>query len=162
MELFDIAPREAWQALLDGVRERTGMTATCYNAAGEVVIRHEAWANALCPRIQENTEARTTVCAVAQQVLGKQAMATGEPQVDECDVGMIKFAVPIVVGGDVVGTIGACGGRDPDVEVETFLAAQLLDTTEEALAEDAAGVPTVAEAKVTEAVAYLQAELAKL
>lgn len=162
MELFELAPREAWLILLDGVHQRTGMTATCYNAAGEVVLRHDTWSNSLCPLVQNNQGARTTVCAVVQQVLGKQATVTREPQIDECDLGMIKFAVPVVVGDEVVGTVGACGGRAPESEVETFLASQILETSEEALAEPAASVPAVEEARVQDAVAYLQAELARL
>ncbi len=162
MDLFDLAPRERWQDLLAEVHERTGMTATLYNQSGDVVLRHERWPNTLCPLVQETPSARTTVCAVVQQVLGKQAAATGEPQLDECDLGMIKFVVPVEAGGEVVGTVGACGAREPDTEVETFLAAQILERSEEELTESAQSVPAVSSERVREAVAFLQRTLPTL
>ncbi len=162
MHVYDLAPQSQWQTLLDGVHERTGMTATLYNQEGAVVLRQGSWANALCPLVQDKASARTAVCAVVQQALGRQAVATREAQVDECDLGMIKFVVPVLDSDQVVGFIGACGGRDPDTEVETFLAAKVLETSEEAIAEAVAGVPAVAPDTIEGVLDYLGLELDRL
>lgn len=160
MDLLEIAPRESWAAWLGGVHERTGMTASLYDAEGKALLRHDAWANDLCPEIQGSDAARTTICAVAHRALARQAQVTRAPQVDACDLGMIKFVVPIFDGETFLGAAGACGALPADEAVETFLASQALSKPEPEVVDLAHSVPRATPAQVQDAIDYLMEQLA--
>jgi ligand-binding sensor protein len=132
-----------WKPLLDEVETLCGMTTTLYDPEGKAILRSSDLSNDLCRLVQAHSPARTTICSVAQQNLGRQAKVSGEPAVGECDLGMVKFVVPIFADAEMVGFIGACGAREPDVEVETFLASRTLEADEEALAAPTATVGVV-------------------
>lgn len=134
---------EQWNQLLGDLAVACGMTLTLYDIEGAVIVRSGELANDLCRLVQGDTSARTTICSVAQQNIGQEARISREPAVGECDLGMVKLVVPILEGDDVVGFIGTCGLREPDVELETFLASRTLQTTQEALAGPVATVGTV-------------------
>lgn len=160
MDLLEITPRESWATWLREVHERTGMNASLYDAEGKVLLRHEAWANDLCPEIQGNDSARTTICAVAHRALARQAQVTRAPQVDACDLGMTKFLVPIFDGETFLGAAGACGALPVDEALETFLAAQALSMEEPDVGPLAASVKRATSSQVQDAIRYLQEQLA--
>jgi len=135
---------DKWKQLLGDLAATCGMTLTLYDIDGAVIVRSGDLANDLCRLVQGHDSARTTICSVAQQNIGQEALVTREPAVGECDLGMVKLVVPILAGDDVVGFVGTCGLREPDAELETFLASRTLETTEEALAGPMATVGTVA------------------
>ncbi len=137
------ATPQKWKHLLDEVEAASGMTATLYDPDGTVVMRSGELSNALCCLVQAHSTALATICSVAQQNISQEARVSGEPAVGECDLGMVKLVVPIVTEAGAVGFIGACGAREPDVEVETFLATKTLETSEEALAAPTATVGIV-------------------
>ncbi len=132
-----------WKQLLDQIKATSGMTATLYDHKGVVIRRSGELSNDLCRLVQAHASAVATICSVAQQSLGQEALVSGEPVVGECDLGMVKYVVPVFKEDEVVGFIGACGAREPDVEVESFLAGKALDMEQEALADAMATINTI-------------------
>jgi ligand-binding sensor protein len=77
------------------------------------------WCNRLCPEIKANKYCLTAICATGNKsFISKQ---TPRPAIGECDVGLIKIAVPIFVDGEFMGTTGGCGLLPAGAEVEIFL-----------------------------------------
>ena len=80
----------------------------------------------------------------------------------ECDLGMVKLVVPILEGDEVVGFIGACGAREPDVQLETLLASHRLEVDEESLQAPAATVGVISPETLQRAVTVIQEKLQAL
>lgn len=152
----------AWSGLLQDVEAQCGMTVTLYDPDGAVVLRSGELANNLCKMVQAHPGAVTTVCSVAQQNLGREAQVSGEPAIGECDLGMVKLVVPIRQGDETIGFIGACGARDPQVEVETFLASRTLEVDEDELTPHTGEVPLITPELVQRTVTVVQRLLGEL
>jgi ligand-binding sensor protein len=153
---------ETWTKLLAEVEAECGMTTTLYDLEGHVIRRSGDFANGLCRQVQAHASAVTTVCSVAQQNIGREAQLSKEPAIGECDLGMVKLVVPILQGDAVIGFIGACGSREPDVEVEAFLASRSLEVDEESLAGPVASVSVVTPEVLDRTVAAIQRALQAL
>jgi ligand-binding sensor protein len=74
-------------------------------------------------------------------------MRAGETVIEECDAGMIKLVVPIFVGDEFVGAVGACGMRFEDSDIDAFLVNKMTDMAEEQVASLAGSVPSVPRAQ---------------
>ena len=120
MTLLDILAPERWAELERELHDLSGMNAAVFDAQGRRVTSFVSWANALCPVIKGHPAGLSAICACANQVVAAEAARSGQPVVEECDAGLAKIAVPVMVGGACLGTVGCCGllldnGR-PDVE----------------------------------------------
>jgi len=162
MRLEDIAPVEKWEALERELHETSGLNACVYNAEGTRITSYTAFANRLCPHIKSFPAGIETVCAVANQHCANMVRESGTPYTTECDAGLVKFVVPIVQDGEFLGTIGGCGHRLPDSEVETFLLTKSLGTPEEELEAMAAEVQTITQNEIDLYIKVLQSRLAEL
>ncbi|MFP4477295.1 MAG: PocR ligand-binding domain-containing protein [Desulfatibacillaceae bacterium] len=124
MGLTDIMPVGEWNELVREFHDRSGLCCSVADVTGAHVSNHQNFCNTLCPRIKESPEALKSICAVAAQNFTVQAQKSGQPVVGECDAGMVKVAVPIFLGGTLLGTAGGCGGLMPDGEIEDFMIAK--------------------------------------
>lgn len=150
MELTDIMPIDKWEALEEELYKLCGMNVRVYNPEGIHITSHVEWANKLCPLIRSSQEGLMTVCSVAQQNVSAQAKKKKTPIMFECDAGLIKFTVPIFQGEEFLGTFGACGYRQSDVEVETSLLHDITGIDLEELEKAAAEVGVITEEKANE------------
>ena len=156
------ANQETWMELLSKVKDKCGMTATLYDLEGHVILRSGEMSNDLCRMVQAHSGAVTTICAVAHKDISQEALSNEEPAIGECDLGMVKLVVPIMQDDEVIGFIGACGTREPDVEVESFLAARALELSEEELKDPLASVGVISSGVIQRAVLTIQSALRKL
>jgi ligand-binding sensor protein len=159
MELTDIMPIDKWDALAEELYELCGMNVRVYNNEGKVITSHMEWANKLCPLIRSSKEGLMTVCAMAQQNVSAQAKKLKTPIMSECDAGLIKFVVPIFHEEDFLGTFGACGCLESDVEVETELLHDITGIDLEELQKAASGVNELTEEKANELLALFRERL---
>ena len=159
MELADIIPIEDWTVIEEELYELCGMNVRVYNNEGKHITSHEGWANNLCPLIRSSREGLMTVCSVAQQNVAAQARKSKAPVLSECDAGLVKFVVPIFWGDEFLGTIGGCGHRLKDVDVETSLLHDITGVDLEELKQVAAGVGLITEEKATELMSRFQEHL---
>jgi ligand-binding sensor protein len=147
MKLTDIAPLERWMELENDINARSGMDANVFDTKGYRISAQKHWANALCPAIKDTDKGQSFICAPAHMNIAAQAMRAGETVIEECDAGMIKLVVPIFVGDEFVGAVGACGMRFEDSDIDAFLVNKMTDMAEEQVASLAGSVPSVPRAQ---------------
>lgn len=162
MRLEDLAPIEHWESLERELHETTGLNACVYNAEGNRITPYTAFANRLCPHIKSIPAGLETVCAVANQHCASVVRETQQPYTAECDAGLAKFVVPIFSNGEFLGTIGGCGFRFPETEVEIFLLHKILGTPETELEALAAEVQTITQEQIDAIILRLQERLRAL
>jgi ligand-binding sensor protein len=76
--------------------------------------------------------------------------------IEECDAGMIKLVVPIFVGGEFVGAVGACGMRFEESEIDAFLVNKMTDIDEDKVESLSAGVPFITRESAEELGRYIR------
>jgi len=150
MELADIMPIEEWATLEQELRRISGLNVHAYDREGNHMTSHEASANNLCSLIRSGHEGLMTICSIAHQNVAAQARKSKEPVLSECDAGLVKFVVPIFSGEEFLGTIGGCGYRLPDVDIETFLIHKITGTDIEEVEKVASEVGLISEEKAAE------------
>ncbi|MGD9368295.1 MAG: PocR ligand-binding domain-containing protein [Desulfobacteraceae bacterium] len=139
MELLDLCPIETWKSLENEICARSGLTASVFNIEGIRIRPIEKWPNRLCPEIKANPKGQSFICATAHMNIAILAKTSKEPVIEECDAGLIKLVVPILVNDEFVGTVAGCGLLLDDGEVDTFLVNKITEIDEahlESLAED--------------------------
>jgi len=156
MDLTDIATVGKWEEFEQAIHDRCGMNACVYNIQGTRVTSYVGWANEVCPKIKAYPEGIAAICAVANQYFGKELAETKKPLIDECDAGFVKFAVPIVVKGEFLGTVGGCGHLLNGSEVETFLIEKAIGKGDLGLDKKINTVKTITDTEVNEMVVYVQ------
>ncbi len=131
MSFTEILPLEKWVEFENELHRRSGLNANVYDINGIRITDNTNWANRLCPVIKANNKGIGFICAVANMNLASQAMNTGKPVIEECDAGLIKIAVPIFVGDEFLGTVGACGLLIEGWEADSFLINKITGIDEE-------------------------------
>jgi len=162
VKLTELASIEKWEALEKALNKRSGLNACVYDTEGFRITSFTAWANDLCPAIKSTPQGASAICALANQYVTSQSKETGQPVIIECDAGMVKFAIPIFWNNDFLGTVGGCGHRLPDSEVETFLIHKAINRDLEELDTMAASVKTISDEEINEHIKFLQNELSSL
>jgi ligand-binding sensor protein len=156
MKLTDIAPLARWMELESDINTRSGMDANVFDTKGYRISPQKHWANELCPAIKDTDKGQSFICAPAHMNIAAQAARAGETVIEECDAGMIKLVVPIFVGDEFVGAVGACGKRFEDNEVDAFLINKMTDIDEDKVESLAANVPSIARTNVEELGRYIR------
>ncbi len=142
-KLTDLLPLEKWAEIEDDIYEQTGLESSVFNPKGIRITDNKKWANRLCPEIKATDKGQAFICAVAHMNLAEMSRQTGEPVIEECDAGLVKLVVPIIVNGEFIGAFGACGLMLEDGEVDTFLINKITDIDEEKAASLATDVKTI-------------------
>ena len=122
MDLKDLLPVDKWVELEAKINRRSGLNATVFDVNHSRVTDFKKWANNLCPVIKANEKGQTFICATAQRNIAAMALKTRKPVVEECDAGMVKIVVPILVKGEFLGSVSGCGLlKTGEGKVESFL-----------------------------------------
>ncbi len=138
MKLVDIMPVEKWKDMEKEINIRSGFNAAVYDAQGMRITDFKKWANRLCPAIRETDKGLNFICAAAHQNIAARVLKTRATVIDECDAGLMKFAVPIFVDKEFVGVAGGCGKLRGEGQVDAYLVHRTAGL-EEAAVEDLAG-----------------------
>jgi len=162
MRLTDIAPLERWMDLENDINTRSGMDANVFDPRGYRISPQKHWANRLCPAIKDTDKGQSFICAPAHMNIAAQAMRSREPVIEECDAGMIKLVVPIFLGDEFLGAVGACGMRAEDSDIDSFLVNKMTEIDEEQVEALAATVPSIARNKAEELGRYIQNRVAEI
>ena len=133
MELTDLLPIEKWTALENELHEASGLEVSVFNPEGLRITDNKGWVNRLCPVIKAHDKGQAFICAVAHMNIAAEAARKKAPVIEECDAGLIKLVVPIIVHEAVIGSIGACGLLGEDGEVDTFMVNRTIGIEEEEL-----------------------------
>ena len=143
MELVDVMPIENWIDIEKEIHKRAGLNAAVYDVNGLRITDFKKWANKLCPALRETEKGQKFICAVAHQNIAAQAMQTRKTIVAECDAGLMKFAVPIFVGDEFLGTAGGCGLLRDQEQVDAYLIRRTADMDKETIKSLAEEIETI-------------------
>jgi ligand-binding sensor protein len=131
MELIDLLPQEDWISLEKEIHSWTGLKAAIYDTEGQRITDYECRANNLCPAIRASASGGSQICNISHQSIQAAAARAGKPVVDECDAGMLKVVVPIMIDGEIVGTCSVCGLLLDNSDVDAFYVAKVTGMTED-------------------------------
>ena len=162
MKLTDIAPLERWEELEREINTRYGMDANVFDPKGYRITAVKNWANELCPAIKATDKGQSFICAPAHMNIAAQAMRAGAAAIEECDAGLIKLVVPIMVDGEYAGAVGACGMMAADGEVDAFLVNKMTDIEEETVERLAGTVPPVTRDTAEELARFISTRVAEI
>ena len=159
MKLTDIYPNEKWMTFEKNIHEKSGLDANVFNPEGIRITEYKEWANRLCPAVKAIDKGQSYICAVAHMNIAAQAMQTRMPAIEECDAGLIKLVVPIFIGDEFVGAVGACGLLSEDGEVDAFLINKTTDMNENVIQDLSESIGTISRQKTEALAGYIQQEL---
>jgi ligand-binding sensor protein len=162
MELVDIMPLEKWAEIEKEINRRSGFNAAVYNARGMRITDFKKWANRLCPAIRETPKGLQSICSVAHQNVAARVVKTRETVIDECDAGLMKFAVPIFVDNTFLGVAGGCGKLRGDGKVDAYLVHRSAELDEEFIEDLADDIETIDEGRLASVIHYLEEEVAEI
>jgi len=162
MKLVDILPIEKWVEIEKEINRQSGLNAAVYDAEGVRITDFKKWANRLCPAVKETAKGQQFICAVAHQNIAAQTIKTGKTVVDECDAGLMKFAVPIFVENEFLGAAGGCGLLRNQKQVETYLVHRTTDLDENVIKDLSENIPTIPSDRLESAVSYLENKVAEI
>lgn len=158
MELIDIMTKEKWMELQGELHERFQLNADVMDSEGKRIAGN-TWGNELCHAIRDDKKGFGSICAPAGMMF-TQMMKEGEPFVEECDGGMARISMPIMMDGEFVGSIGGCGVVVDDGEVDTFTVGMMSDLEEGAIEKMTETVAIASEDRVKEIQDFIQTKIA--
>jgi ligand-binding sensor protein len=159
MKITDFLSKDDWKKIEEEFHQKTGLDTNVYDPDGFTFTGLKQWANKICPVIKAKPESLQAVCSVAHQNMAHQARQTGRPVIEECDIGLVKICVPVMLGDDFIGAIGGCGLLLEGGEVETFMVHKLTGMDESRVEELAAGINTISEAQAMQVAEEMEAEV---
>ena len=131
MKLIDILPLEKWIEFEKDIHKKSGLDVNVFDTEGIRISSYKIWVNKLCPEIKANDKGHAFICAVAHMNIAAQAKNEKKAVIEECDAGLIKLVVPILVNDEFLGAVGACGLLLDDGEVDSFMINRTTEIEEE-------------------------------
>jgi ligand-binding sensor protein len=156
MELVDIMPVEKWVEIEKEINKRSGFNAAVYDARGMRITGFKKWANRLCPSIRDTEKGLQSICSVAHQNVAARVVRTRETVIDECDAGLMKFAVPIFVDDEFVGVAGGCGKLRGGGRVDAYLVHRTADLDEKIVDDLSFDIETITEESLESVINYVE------
>ena len=162
MQLVDLLPLDEWESLENEIRSRSGLATSVFNVDGVRITDNPYWPNKLCPEVKANPKGQSFICATAHMNIANMSKEAGEPVIEECDAGLVKMVVPIIVNGTFVGAVGSCGLLLDDGEVDSFLVNKITDMDEETVEKLAVGIPSISTESARELNQYIVQRIKKI
>ena len=158
--LTDLMPLADWKKLEAEIHEMSGLDANIFNPEGVRISDFKEWINRLCPEIKATDKGQSFICAVAHMNVAEQARQQGQAVIEECDAGLLKLVVPIMLDGQFLGAAGACGALLEDSEVDTFLIEKIAEIDESQTAPLITDIKSISREQAAAVVEFIQARIA--
>ena len=162
MKLTDLAPLEKWIDLEKDIHKKSGLDVNVFDTKGYRISEFKNWANRLCPEIKATDKGQSFICAPAHMNIATLAMRSKQPVIEECDAGMLKLVVPIILNDEYVGAVGACGFLLDDGEVDSFLVNKMTDINEDKVEKLAEGIDSITTEKAEILAQYIENQIARI
>jgi ligand-binding sensor protein len=159
VQLTDILPLEQWKELEKDINEKSGMDVNVFNPDGYRITDFKFWANKLCPAIKDTDKGQSFICAVAHMNVAAMAKNTKGAVIEECDAGLLKMVVPIIVNDEFIGAVGACGALLDDGEADDFLINKITEIDEDKIQDLAHGLTSISSEKAGEIAEYIKGKI---
>ena len=161
MKLVEIMPIEGWVEIEKEIHQMAGLNAAVYDVNGQRITDFKGFANRLCPTLRETGKGQQFICAVAHQNVASLAAKTGENVVAECDAGLMKFVVPIIVDDDFLGTAGGCGLLRDREQVDAYLVHRTTGLDEDEVRHLAENINVISSDTLQHVLAYIETKVAE-
>ena len=162
MKLTDLLPPDAWVELEQEITKQSGLSGNIFDAEGIRITNYRHWGNRLCPVIKANDKGQSFICAVAHQNLAAQAKQTRKPLIEECDAGIAKIVVPILVDDEFLGAACGCGSLMEGGEVDAFLINKITGIDEEEIERLSNDMNYISAEEANSLLKYLEKEINKI
>ena len=162
MKLTDLAPLEKWIELEKDIHKKSGLDVNVFDTKGYRISDFKNWANRLCPEIKATDKGQSFICAPAHMNIATLAMRSRQPVIEECDAGMLKLVVPIILNDEYVGAVGACGFLLDDGEVDSFLVNKMTDINEDKVEKLTEGIDSITTEKAEILAQYIENQIAEI
>jgi len=162
LKLTDILPLEAWIELEKDIHQKSGLDVNVFDTEGIRISSYKIWVNKLCPVIKANDKGQAFICAVAHMNIAAQAKREKKAVIEECDAGLIKLVVPILVNEEFIGAVGACGLLLDDGEVDSFMINRTTEIEEEEIGSLSNGIAKVTTEEAQMIAAYIQKQIKRI
>ncbi len=158
MTPLDLKTKEEWEEILDRFAKDAKMTACLTDDTGkQLICASERFP--LCKAIRENHDALTFICSQTNTAMLAVLKQTLRPEIDACEAGLIRVAIPIFRDGSLIGQVTACGLGSNDEELDSFLVSKQMGIPEEEVLKLAGSTPMGSEADLRHASSRLFDEL---
>jgi len=162
MKLTDIASLQKWIAFEKDIYKKSGLDVNVFDTKGYRISEFKNWANRLCPEIKATDKGQSFICAPAHMNIATLAMRSKKPVIEECDAGMLKLVVPIMLNDEYVGAVGACGFLLDEGEVDSFLVNKMTDINEDRVESLAEGIDSITTEKAEILAQYIEDQIAEI
>ena len=162
MRLTDIASLQKWIAFEKDIHKKSGLDVNVFDTKGYRISQFKNWANRLCPEIKATDKGQSFICAPAHMNIATLAMRSKKPVIEECDAGMLKLVVPIMLNDEYVGAVGACGLLLDEGEVDSFLVNKMTDINEDRVESLAEGIDSITTEKAEILAQYIEDQIAEI
>jgi len=124
--LTDVIDLDFLQRFQDDFAKGVGLASVTVDKEGTPVTKPSCYTR-FCGKYTHSTECGDKRCAESHRKGGEEAARTGRPVVYECHAGLIDFAAPIMIEGELIGTIlgGQVLTEAPDEEKYRKIAAEI-------------------------------------
>ena len=154
MTPWDVMSKDEWDEVLEQFARNTKMTA-CLGEPKESLMRCRSERTALCLAIRNKQETLTSICYQASTTMNAIIAKTLKPEIDFCQAGLMRVAVPIVRDNSVIGQVFACGLASEEEEIEAVLLAKQLGISEDEVREMVKSIPVGSEEAIEKEAAEL-------
>ena len=162
MKLTDITPLENWVALEKEINKRSGLNAAVFDENGFRITSFQKWANQLCPVVKGTPKGQQFICSVAHQNIAAKTLKTRKTVVDECDAGLMKFAVPIFIDDEFLGVAGGCGLMRNHQKVDAYLIHRTTDIDGDAVESLSEDIESISDERLASVIAYVEKLVAEI
>lgn len=104
LKLNDIIDKAFLQKFQDDFAESMGIASVTVDKSGTPFTNPSRYTN-ICKNYTQSTSLGRDRCAECHSNAGEEAVRTGKPYVYRCHSGLIDFAAPIIIDGELIGTI---------------------------------------------------------
>jgi ligand-binding sensor protein len=162
MQLTDLQSVQQWKDLEEDINRKFKLDVNVFNTDGIRITDFKYWANRLCPAIKDTDKGQSFICAVAHMNVASTASQEKKPIIEECDAGFMKLVVPIFVGSEFVGAVGACGVLLDSGEVDPFYINKVTEIDEEKIESLVEGAPAITRTNANKVVDFIQQRLKEI
>ena len=104
IQLKDVMDIDLLQRFLDNFAESMNLASVAVDRDGNPVTKPSSYTR-FCSQYTHSTKVGDDRCAASHKRGGEEAVRTGKPYVFRCHAGLIDFAAPIILEGELIGTI---------------------------------------------------------
>lgn len=126
LEITDIVDMALLQKFQNSFAIGMNCSSVTVDRSGNPITKPSSYTK-FCTEFIHNTKVGDDRCAESHHRMGLEAAKTGRPYIGNCHAGLIDFAAPVIVDGELLGTVlgGQCLADKPEDDIFRKTAAEI-------------------------------------